>query len=111
VLAKVFLQIYFGRGDVGEVTEDGGEAPHVEELGEGDVSVDADGVDEVPFYRKTEKSCENAAELISCIFQGLRLGVVASSNIDLLASLLTLKKTLAVYLLQNMVGHYIMMRG
>jgi hypothetical protein len=28
----------------GEVTEDGGEAPHAEELGKGDVNVDVDAI-------------------------------------------------------------------
>ena len=55
----------FGRGDAGEVTEDGGEAPRAEELGEGNANVDIDGA-----CRKLEKSCENAPKLIGCIFSG-----------------------------------------
>ena len=77
----------FGGCDVGEVTEDGGEAPRAEELGEGDANEDADAACQRP-----EKSRENAPELISCIFYGLRLGVIVSSNINLLASLLALRK-------------------
>jgi hypothetical protein len=61
---------------------------------EGDTDVGDDAV-----CRRSEKSCENALELISCIFQGLRLGIIASSNIYSLASLSTLRKTLAFYLL------------
>lgn len=42
VLVKALLQRYFGRGDVGEVTKDGSEAPHADELGEGDAGVDGE---------------------------------------------------------------------
>ena len=49
----------FGGGDVGEVTEDGGEARHAK----GDANVGADAA-----CRMTEKSSENAPDLISCIF-------------------------------------------
>jgi hypothetical protein len=89
-LAKILRQWYFGRGDVGEVIKDGGEAPHAVELGEGNAGadtkgihgapfwqrcqrkwcwcIDVEGVGEVPSYQRTEKSCENAPELIGCIF-------------------------------------------
>ena len=43
-LSKALLQRYFGGGDVGEVTEDGGEAPHAEELGKCGASIDAIGL-------------------------------------------------------------------
>ena len=88
----------FGGGNVGEVIEDGGEARHAK----GDANVGADATCQRP-----EKSRENAPELISYIFQGLRLGVIASLNIDLLTSLSTLRKTLSFYLLQKMVSHFI----
>jgi hypothetical protein len=69
VLAMALLQMYFGGGDVSEVIKDGGEAPHAKELGDkGDVSIDAEGVDEVPFCQRTEKSRENAPKLIWYIF-------------------------------------------
>jgi hypothetical protein len=48
----------FGRGNVGEVTEDGGEARHAE----GDANVGTDAA-----CRRLEKSHENERELISCI--------------------------------------------
>ena len=51
-LAKALLRKRcFGRGDVGEVTEDGCGAPHAEELGEGDAYIDADAA-----CRRPEKS-------------------------------------------------------
>ena len=62
-LAKALLKkSCFGGGDVGEVTEDGGEARHVE----GDANVGADVV-----CRMQEKLRENALELISYIFRDL----------------------------------------
>ena len=66
---------------------------------EGNADVDANTA-----CRRPEKSPENAPELVSFIFSGLRLGIIASSNIDLLASLSTLRMTLAFYLLQKMVS-------
>jgi hypothetical protein len=84
----------FSGGNVGVVTKDVGEAPRGEGVGE-------NGFGGVPSCRRMEKSCENAPELIGCIFQGLGLSVVASSNINLLASFSTLKNTLAFYLLQK----------
>jgi hypothetical protein len=89
----------FSGGNVGVVTKDVGEAPRGEGVGE-------NGFGGVPSCRRMEKSCENAPELIGCIFQGLGLSVVASSNINLLASFSTLKNTLTFYLLQNMVKHF-----
>jgi hypothetical protein len=71
-------------------------------VGEGNTDVGGDAM-----CRRPKKSCENAPELISCIFQGLRLGIIASSNIYSLASLSTLKKILAFYSLQKMVSHFI----
>jgi hypothetical protein len=55
--------MYFGGGDDSEVTEDGGEAPHAEELGEGNADVDTDAMCQRP-----KKSRENAPKLIGCIF-------------------------------------------
>ena len=46
---KALLQRYFGRGDAGEVIEDGDDASHAEELGEGDADVYTEDVGEVPF--------------------------------------------------------------
>ena len=65
-LAKAILPRCFGRGDIGEVTKDGGEANHAEELGKGDAGVDTKGIDEAP--RGEVVSRENAPELIGCIF-------------------------------------------
>ena len=56
-------------------------------VGKGDADVGANAA-----CRRPEKLRENAPELISCIFYGLRLGVIVSSNINLLASLLALRK-------------------
>ena len=47
----------------GEVTEDGGEAPHAEEPSKGDADVDANAA-----CRRQKKLRENAPELIGCIF-------------------------------------------
>jgi len=50
-LVKALLKKCFGGGDVGEVTEDGGDASHAKELGEGDADVYTEDVGEVPFAK------------------------------------------------------------
>ena len=56
---KALLKRCFGGGDVGEITEDGGEAHHAG----GDVNVSGDAV-----CRRPKKLRENAPKLIGCIF-------------------------------------------
>ena len=48
---KALLQRYFGKGDASEVSKDGGDASHAEELGESDADVYTEDVSEVSFAK------------------------------------------------------------
>ena len=78
------------------------EDPLAKVFGGGEVGVDAEGVGEGRHAKLFREGPPKKGVLVEAM-----LGVIASSNIDFLASLSTVRKTLSFYLLQRMVSHFI----